>query len=116
MSGSSERYRVRPQRTVGGELRVPGDKSISQRALMFGALTLGGLLQGLALYDPDASFKTSVEFATPFRWISGASGALVLAANITFARHFLRMLFRPSRKDEGPTLLAGPEAAEEPAP
>ena len=41
MSGSSERYRVRPQRTVGGELRVPGDKSISHRAMMLGGIADG---------------------------------------------------------------------------
>ena len=41
MSGSRERYRVRPQRTVGGELRVPGDKSISHRAMMLGGVADG---------------------------------------------------------------------------
>ncbi len=42
---------ARPSRPLGGEIRVPGDKSISHRALMFGALSLGetriaGLLEG----------------------------------------------------------------------
>ena len=45
------RYRVGPCRTVGGQLQVPGDKSISHRALILGALTVGqtrisGLLEG----------------------------------------------------------------------
>jgi len=109
-------------RLIGGEwpsasmIRWHFGLAVSGIALMFGALTLGGLLQGLALYDPDASFKTSVEFATPFRWISGASGFLILAANITFATLFLRMLFWPLRGQASATLLAPPEETEETAP
>ncbi len=42
---------ARPAAPLGGTLRVPGDKSISHRALMFGALAIGetriaGLLEG----------------------------------------------------------------------
>jgi len=83
--------------------------SVAGIALLFGALSLGGLLQGLALDDPDASFKTSVEFATPFRWICGASGFLLLAANITFAALFLKMLFSPLRGQSGTTRPASAE-------
>src|SRR5690242_4663553 len=41
----------RPSRPLAGSFRVPGDKSISHRALMFGALAVGetriaGLLEG----------------------------------------------------------------------
>lgn len=39
--GGVRRYLVQPGGSVGGELRVPGDKSISHRALM-----LGGIAQG----------------------------------------------------------------------
>lgn len=44
-------YRVAPARGVAGEVRVPGDKSISHRALMFGAIAEGttrvdGFLEG----------------------------------------------------------------------
>jgi 3-phosphoshikimate 1-carboxyvinyltransferase len=41
-AGAPQRYLVAPARTVGGELSVPGDKSISHRALM-----LGGIADGL---------------------------------------------------------------------
>jgi 3-phosphoshikimate 1-carboxyvinyltransferase len=42
MSGPTRRsYRVRPTRSVQGALRVPGDKSISHRALMLGAIADG---------------------------------------------------------------------------
>ncbi len=37
----TDRYRVRPGGSVGGTLTVPGDKSISHRALMLGALAEG---------------------------------------------------------------------------
>ena len=52
MSVSSERsWRVAPGGAVGGTLTVPGDKSISHRALMLGALAvgdthIGGFLDG----------------------------------------------------------------------
>ncbi len=36
-----ERFRVEPVQEVGGELRVPGDKSISHRSLMLGAVAEG---------------------------------------------------------------------------
>ncbi|MGA2563662.1 MAG: 3-phosphoshikimate 1-carboxyvinyltransferase [Steroidobacteraceae bacterium] len=38
---STAHYIARPVRTVQGELRVPGDKSISHRALMLGAIAEG---------------------------------------------------------------------------
>lgn len=52
MSGAgADRYRLRPGGSVGGTLTVPGDKSISHRALMLGALAegdtrIGGFLSG----------------------------------------------------------------------
>jgi len=51
MSGSSQRFLVRPSGPLRGELRVPGDKSISHRAVMLGALadgitTIEGFLPG----------------------------------------------------------------------
>jgi len=41
MSGSQREYRVAPARQVRGRFAVPGDKSISHRAVMFGALAKG---------------------------------------------------------------------------
>ncbi|MBW4052262.1 MAG: 3-phosphoshikimate 1-carboxyvinyltransferase [Proteobacteria bacterium] len=40
-SGTGARYRVAPGGVVAGELTVPGDKSISHRALMFGGIAEG---------------------------------------------------------------------------
>ena len=39
--GASVTYRAHPGRRLAGELRVPGDKSISHRAVMLGALADG---------------------------------------------------------------------------
>lgn len=41
MSGSTLRYQLEPGGTLQGRLRVPGDKSISHRSVMFGALAQG---------------------------------------------------------------------------
>jgi len=51
VSAGDERWRVAPGGTLRGEARVPGDKSISHRAVMLGALAHGetrvtGLLEG----------------------------------------------------------------------
>jgi len=40
-SDAKQSYRVTPVRRVGGAIRVPGDKSISHRALMLGAIASG---------------------------------------------------------------------------
>ena len=50
MTGAA-RINARPGRTAAGRIRVPGDKSISHRALMLGALaegqtTIRGFLAG----------------------------------------------------------------------
>lgn len=41
MSGPDLRFRLRPQRRLSGCFRVPGDKSISHRAVMLGAIAQG---------------------------------------------------------------------------
>ena len=51
LSDTPRKYIVRPVREVGGELRVPGDKSISHRTALLGALaegtsTIRGFLRG----------------------------------------------------------------------
>ena len=50
-SKQSSSFRVKPGGFISGQLTVPGDKSISHRALMFGAIadgetTISGFLQG----------------------------------------------------------------------
>jgi len=66
-------YRVAPARGIAGEVRVPGDKSISHRALMFGAIASGttrvdGFLEGedcLATLAAVAKLGVAVERPAP---------------------------------------------------
>jgi len=76
--------------------------------LMASSLTIGGFLQGLALYDPTVSFRSSLDYATPFRWLRGISGVLLLAGHLVFASLFILMLLKIGRRREGPALLAAP--------
>ena len=82
--------------------------------LMFGSLTIGGLIQGLALNDPHGSFQSSLDDATPFRWLRGMSGFLLLAGHLVFAALFLQMLLKVGSRREGPALLA-PQTEQKPA-
>lgn len=65
--------------------------------LMVTALTFGGILQGLALYDVASEFRSSLEYAQPFRWIRGVSGILLLGAHLVFATLFVQMLLKTDR-------------------
>ena len=76
--------------------------------LMAGSLTIGGFLQGLALYDPTVSFRSSLDYATPFRLLRGISGFLLLAGHLVFASLFVQMLIKSGRRREGPALFAAP--------
>jgi hypothetical protein len=59
---------------------------------MFLGLTLGGLIQGFALFDPGVNFMSSVFLVAPFR-VMNALGALVLfAGTVAFANGFIRNL------------------------
>ncbi len=67
---------LRPTAPLAGTLRVPGDKSISHRALMFGALAVGetritGLLEGEDVLRTAAAMRAlggAVERDGPGRW------------------------------------------------
>lgn len=76
--------------------------------LMVGSLTLGGIIQGLALYDPAVNFNNSTRFAEPFLWVRGFSGILLTVAHVVFAIHFTMMLSHAGRRRDEPTLFARP--------
>ena len=62
MSSTRINYHVQPGGTLMGRLRVPGDKSISHRCVMLGALALGvtevtGLLEGEDVLSTLAAFR-----------------------------------------------------------
>jgi len=81
--------------------------------VMVGALTLGGIIQGLALYDPAVNFMNSMHFASPFLWVRSISGLLLTAAHVIFAVHFVMMLLQMGSKRGEPTLFARPVLEEE---
>ncbi|MDI3309402.1 MAG: 3-phosphoshikimate 1-carboxyvinyltransferase [Acetobacteraceae bacterium] len=81
-----------PVAPLSGRLRVPGDKSISHRALMFGALAVGttpieGLLEGEDVLRTAAAMRAlgaAVERLGPGRWqVAGRGvGGLVEPADV----------------------------------
>src|SRR6185503_4160107 len=73
---------ARPSNPLAGSIRVPGDKSISHRALMLGALAIGrteisGLLEGedvLATAAAVNALGAAAERAADGRWIVDGIG------------------------------------------
>src|SRR5258707_8646611 len=73
---------ARPRRPLAGRIRVPGDKSISHRALMLGALAVGrteisGLLEGEDVLATAAALNAlgaCVSRAGDGRWTVDAVG------------------------------------------
>ncbi len=80
--------------------------------VMVVALTVGGILQGLAQHDPNVNFMESVRIADPYLWVRGASGVLITLGHVLFAVNFTRMVLRAGREKVGPTLFAARPAAE----
>ena len=59
---------------------------------MFVGLTLGGLIQGFALFDPGVNFMSSLSLVTPFRVMNGLGAVALLAATLALANGFIRNL------------------------
>jgi 3-phosphoshikimate 1-carboxyvinyltransferase len=78
---------ARPSNPLGGTIRVPGDKSISHRALMLGALAIGrteisGLLEGEDVLATAAAVKAlgaTAECGSNGRWLVDGVGVGALA-------------------------------------
>ena len=78
-------------------------------ATSFLSLTVGGLIQGFALYDPGVTFMTSVELAWPFRLMSAVGCLAFFAGSLYFALSFVNLLLRkadvlPPAKKKGATV------------
>ncbi|MCK6529922.1 cbb3-type cytochrome c oxidase subunit I [Myxococcota bacterium] len=58
------------------------------------ALNLGGVLQGLALMDPQVPFQASVEAAAPWLAVRSLAGVVLTAAHLVFAWHLWKVLRR----------------------
>jgi cytochrome c oxidase cbb3-type subunit 1 len=71
-------------------------------------LLLGGLIQGFALAEPIVTFRSSMEFAWPFRFLAAFGSLLTLAAAAQFLLLFAGILLE-TRKNQAPALLTGRE-------
>ncbi|MBN2505536.1 MAG: cbb3-type cytochrome c oxidase subunit I [Verrucomicrobia bacterium] len=67
-------------------------------ALVFVALTLGGLNQGLRLRDPDASFPAVIQSTVPFLGNASLGWTVWLAGQVAFLGHVARLLWRRCRQ------------------
>jgi cytochrome c oxidase cbb3-type subunit 1 len=66
---------------------------------------LGGLIQGSALSQTFITFRSSVEFAWPFRFLAMLGSLLILGAAVNFAILLIGILLE-TRKNQAPALLA----------
>ncbi len=68
-------------------------------------LSVGGVLQGLALLNPNVTFMKSLEIARPWLWMRSGSGILLTAGHIVFAVNFTLLLLKFGKRRSGPTLF-----------
>ncbi|QDW52848.1 MULTISPECIES: cbb3-type cytochrome c oxidase subunit I [Burkholderia] len=73
-------------------------------AIYFVSLTIGGVLQGIALLDPARPFMASVEVLTPYLQARTLGGALMTIGHFVFAYHFFALVFgrQGARSDAAP--------------
>ncbi len=69
----------------------------------FTALTIGGVLQGLQLLDPDVAFLTVVENTKPWLVVRSVSGTLMTVGHFVFAYLLAQIVLKSGRRPEGPT-------------
>lgn len=74
-------------------------------ALYFGALTVGGWLQGTAMLDAARPFMDSVELTLPYLKGRSLGGALMVVGHLVFVAHFVWLLARRPQASGVPTLL-----------
>ncbi len=75
-------------------------------ALYWAGLTWGGVLEGLAMNDPDVAFLDVVRRTVPFLWSRSAAGVLMTVGHLAFAAGLLWMLVGGYRA-HGPALFTG---------
>jgi 3-phosphoshikimate 1-carboxyvinyltransferase len=81
MSSSAQSYRIEPGQRLAGELSVPGDKSISHRAVMLGGLAAGETVVHGFLDSEDclATLAAFAQLGVPSR--RGDDGSLVISGS-----------------------------------
>jgi cytochrome c oxidase cbb3-type subunit 1 len=66
---------------------------------------LGGFIQGVGLSNPIITFRNSMEFAWPFRFLVMVGSLLTLGAAVNFLMLFAGILLE-TRKNQAPALMA----------
>ncbi len=77
----------------------------------FVALTIGGVLQGLAMLDESRPFIESVILTKPWLWGRTVGGTLMTAGHFVFAGHLAAVLLSKKNVAADPLRLAREEAA-----
>jgi cytochrome c oxidase cbb3-type subunit I len=77
--------------------------------LMVLDLSIGGLLQGLALRDEKVGFEAILNMVAPFLWMRSISGILLTVGHLVFAASFVMILLKCGNQRKGATLLASKE-------
>jgi cytochrome c oxidase cbb3-type subunit 1 len=84
--------------------------------MMVVVLTIGGLLQGLALLDPGITFMATLDYTKPWLFLRSVSGILLTAGHIVFAVSFTMLLLKVGARKESPTLFGSEQGSKEEAP
>jgi len=69
-------------------------------------LILGGLIQGFALQDVGVTFRSSMDFIFPFRFVAALAALLILGANVAFALLFAGLHWSLRRPGTSPAFIA----------
>jgi cytochrome c oxidase cbb3-type subunit 1 len=83
--------------------------------MMVVVLTIGGILQGLALLDPNITFMASLDYTKPWLFLRSVSGVLLTAGHIVFAVSFTLLLLKVGSLRTEPTLF-GSDQGRQPEP
>ncbi|WP_222615303.1 cbb3-type cytochrome c oxidase subunit I [Persicimonas caeni] len=76
--------------------------------IYFVGLSIGGVIQGRMMLDPETAFGEVVVATLPWLWSRSTAGILLTIGHIVFAYLVFRMLYdwlRQVRSEEGPTLF-----------
>jgi cytochrome c oxidase cbb3-type subunit I len=76
-------------------------------AIYFVFLTIGGVLQGIAMLDPARPFMDSVNVLTPYLLARTFGGLLMTAGHFLFAWHFFAMVLERGPSRSGRAIIGG---------
>lgn len=78
--------------------------------VMFVSLSIGGILQGLALHDPTVNFMKTLEIVWPWRMVRSISGTAMLLGHVIFAVHFVMLLLKVGERRETAPYFSNPSS------